>query len=281
MPRLTAFQREVACGLLDQGLDAGVVARRLQCDVTTIMRLRRRVAATGYTADRTRSGRPRVTSSRQDRHILLTHSRDRFESSVATARQTVGTHGRPIAPHTVRRRLRERGLRARIPYRGPILDRGRRNLRLEWARLHQRWTLARWRSVLFTDESRICVDRPDRRTRVWRRQGERFQDGCVQEADRWGGASIMVWAGISYDARTPLVIVDGTLNAQRYVEEILEPILLPSWINTRRSGFSARQRPSTFCATDQGIPDKTTRSRYLTGPLTPQISLQLSICGTS
>jgi transposase len=227
MPRLTPLQRELACGLLDQGLDPDVVARRLRCDVTTIRRLRRRVATTGSTADRPRSGRPRVTTPRQDRHILLIHSRDRFQSSVATAHQTVGTHGRPVAPHTVRRRLRERGLRARVPYRGPVLDPNRRNRRLEWARLHQRWTYARWRSVLFSDESRICVDRPDRRTRVWRRRGERFQDGMVQEGDRWGGASIMVWAGISYEARTPLVIINGNLNSQRYIEEILEPTVMP------------------------------------------------------
>jgi len=62
---------------------------------------------------------------------------------------------------------------------------------------------------------------------VWRRQGERFQDQCVQEQDRWGGANIMVWGGISYHSKTPLIIIDGTLNAQRYIEEILEPTVLP------------------------------------------------------
>ena len=47
------------------------------------------------------------------------------------------------------------------------------------------------------------------------------------EGDRWGGTSIMVWGGISFHARTPLVVVDGNLNAARYVQEIMDPVLLP------------------------------------------------------
>lgn len=37
----------------------------------------------------------------------------------------------------------------------------------------------------------------------------------------------MVWAAISMEHRTPLVVVDGNLTAQRYVDEILRPHLLP------------------------------------------------------
>jgi hypothetical protein len=36
----------------------------------------------------------------------------------------------------------------------------------------------------------------------------------------------MVWGGISRNYRTPLVVV-GNLNAQRYVDQILEPHLVP------------------------------------------------------
>ena len=37
----------------------------------------------------------------------------------------------------------------------------------------------------------------------------------------------MVWAGISANRRTQLYIVNGNLNAQRYVNEILQPIVVP------------------------------------------------------
>ncbi|GFT33909.1 uncharacterized protein TNCV_4383921 [Trichonephila clavipes] len=38
---------------------------------------------------------------------------------------------------------------------------------------------------------------------------------------------IMVWGGIGYNSRTPLVRIAGTLNSQRYISEVLEPVLLP------------------------------------------------------
>ncbi|GFX43102.1 transposable element Tcb1 transposase [Trichonephila clavipes] len=38
---------------------------------------------------------------------------------------------------------------------------------------------------------------------------------------------IMVWGGIGYHSRTPLVRITGTLNSQRYISEMLEPVVLP------------------------------------------------------
>jgi hypothetical protein len=49
----------------------------------------------------------------------------------------------------------------------------------------------------------------------------------VYESDRFGGGSIMVWAGICHDGRTQLKIVPGTLNAVKYRHDILDPIVLP------------------------------------------------------
>ncbi|PRD22938.1 UNVERIFIED_CONTAM: Transposable element Tcb1 transposase [Trichonephila clavipes] len=36
----------------------------------------------------------------------------------------------------------------------------------------------------------------------------------------------MVWGGIGYHSRTPLVRIAGTLNSQRYISEVLEPVVL-------------------------------------------------------
>ncbi|GFV98206.1 transposable element Tcb1 transposase [Trichonephila clavipes] len=35
---------------------------------------------------------------------------------------------------------------------------------------------------------------------------------------------IMVWGGIGYHSRTPLVRIVGTLNSQCYISEVLEPV---------------------------------------------------------
>ena len=97
----------------------------------------------------------RITTIRQDRQHHRAHIQHRFLTAAQTARQTIGSRGRPVSSATIRRRLRERGLRAHVPYRGQILNPQRRGRRLRWARGNQRWTLVRLRSALFTDESRI------------------------------------------------------------------------------------------------------------------------------
>ncbi|GFV30013.1 transposable element Tcb1 transposase [Trichonephila clavipes] len=40
----------------------------------------------------------------------------------------------------------------------------------------------------------------------------------------------MVWGAISFDNRIPLVVIRGTLTAQRYVEDIVRIVLLPFFL---------------------------------------------------
>ena len=90
-----------------------------------------------------------------------------------------------------------------------------------------RWGLRTWQHILFSDESRFSLRLSVERYRVQRRRGERFTDQCVYESDRFGGGSVMVWAVICHDGRTQFKIVQETLNAVKYRDDILDPIVLP------------------------------------------------------
>ena len=227
MARLLGNQREQAVGMLRARASQREVARHFNVHVYTISRLNRRFQETGATADRPRAPRPRVTTPQQDRYIRLRYLRDRFLPATVTAAQTPGRHNRRISDQTVRNRLREHGLQARRPYRCLPLTAARRRVRLDWARQHLNWNAIRWNSVLFTDESRFKLSVADGRTRVWCRRGERYADAKVLERDRWGGPSVMVWAGVSYRHKTLLLFIEGNLNAVRYRDEILTPTAVP------------------------------------------------------
>lgn len=229
MPRLNATDRERAIGMVMAGTSAAEVARRFGVHKSTIMRLQRRLQQTGTTRDRPRSGQPRVTTPAQDRHIRATHLRDRFRVPAETAAQTVGRNRPRISYRTVTRRLRERGIRAYRAQVGLVLTRPRRANRLRWARNHanRNWPNANWRRVVFSDESRFHLYRNDGRRRVYRRRGERTADPCVRQVDRFGGGSVMVWGAIRAGWRSPLVIIEGALNAVRYRDEILAAHVIP------------------------------------------------------
>lgn len=133
---------------------------------------------------------------------------------------------RPVHPGTIRSRLRQARLKARRPYKGPILTQNHRTARLQWARTHLRWTRRQWGSTLFTDESKFNVSTADGRKRVWRRRGEIFHDNCLLERNRWGGGSVHT-GGISAFGKTELVVLAGNVNAVVYRDTILAPVVVP------------------------------------------------------
>ena len=135
--------------------------------------------------------------------------------------------GTRVSVQTVRNRLHSAGLRARRPYVGVPLSLRHRQARLTWTRQHRQWTNQQWATVLFTDESRFLLDMLDRRRRVWRRRGERYANCAIVEHDRYGGGRLMVWGGISVRFRTELLLLNGTLTGQRYINEVLQPAVLP------------------------------------------------------
>ena len=147
MVQLTDVQWGRAIALLMQGQRQQQVANDFGVNVSIIERLVRRLRETGHLADRPRSGRPRVTSRRQDRTIRLAHLRNRHLTAIETALDTVGTHNRQISPKTVGSRLREIGLRARRPYVGLPLTQARRLRRMAWLTAHapRLFPMRQWR----------------------------------------------------------------------------------------------------------------------------------------
>ena len=145
MPTLNNDEQNQATGMLYAGMSATVVSQHFGCTRKTIERLRRRLRVTGNVADRSRSGRPRVTTAADDRYIVLQHLRNRRLTAAATGRQ-YGIH-----PQTVRNRLRQnvQPIRAYHPYFGQILTRCHRTTRQDWCRLHLHFQCADWDLIYF------------------------------------------------------------------------------------------------------------------------------------
>ena len=169
MPRLSQVEREQAIGMLEAGKAVRLVARRFHCTLRTINRLRDRYAETGTTNDRPRSGRPRVTSQRQDRQIVRQHVVDPFRPATRTAARTPGIVNPRISYRTVLRRLSDRGIKPNRAYVGMVLNEQRRRNRRAWVRYHSRgaWRHANWRRVVLSDESRLKLFCADGRKRVF------------------------------------------------------------------------------------------------------------------
>ena len=110
--------------------------------------------------------------------------------------------------------------------RCPTLTHDHRRRRCVWARRHWNWNHQYWFHVIFVDESRFSHYRCDDRARVRRHVGERLVDCCIQEKDGNVGPSLMVWGAFHASGASEPVVLDGTVNQQRYIG-ILRQNLLP------------------------------------------------------
>ncbi|GFU67683.1 transposable element Tcb1 transposase [Trichonephila clavipes] len=150
----------------------------------------------GTTDRRGRSHPPKITTSREDRQIVRMAVIDR---SVTSRTQS--------------------GLSARGPLLGLPLTQNHRRLRRQWCD-ERRMRAVELNEVVFTDESRICLQQDSGRIRVWRHRGERMLNSCVMHHHTGPAPGNMLWGGIGYFCHTPLVRITGTLNSQCYISEI-------------------------------------------------------------
>nr|CAH7756655.1 unnamed protein product [Callosobruchus chinensis] len=152
---MPAYDRTRIIALWQEGLARHQIANRLNVVRSTVSRTIRRYEETGEVKSRPRTGRPTVSTRREDRYIAQLARRDRSVTVPILRSQFQRTFNRVISTATIRRRVLASGLRCRRPLRVPLLTARHRTARLKWARAHQDWLLPQWRNVLFSDESRF------------------------------------------------------------------------------------------------------------------------------
>ncbi|GFT20335.1 transposable element Tcb2 transposase [Trichonephila clavipes] len=208
------------------GIRANTTSRSVARSV--VARLWNRFQETGNVRRRPGAGRPRTTTSTDDRYIQLTARRNRTENATQLQRQLLLATGRRVSSQTVRNRLHEGGLYARRPMVCIPLTPRHHVAQRRWAAEHRDWEQHDWSQVLFTDESRFSLECDTRRVLVWRDRDTRNNPAFVRERSQYRRAGWMVWSGISIGGRTDLhIIQNGTLTGRRYADEILRPHVIP------------------------------------------------------
>ncbi|GFV01466.1 uncharacterized protein TNCV_2960601 [Trichonephila clavipes] len=145
----------------------------------TVMRICDRWMQEGKTDQCGRSHRPQCSTSREDRQIVR-----RTVTDHSVASRTVAQYIEPVTHHSVsarttRRRLQQIGLSARRSLLGlPLTQINAANVRSQWCNERRMW-VAEWNEVVFTDESRICLQYHDGQIRVWRHRVESMLNICV------------------------------------------------------------------------------------------------------
>lgn len=213
--------------LANEGRKQKDIAQMLGIHQSTVSHVVQRYDETGEYRRRPGQGRKRCTTQRDDRYVQLQALRNRTFTAPQLKNELLNTRQVNVSVKTVRRRLKEAGLNPKRPAKVPRLLPHHKTARLQFARAHADWGEHEWSRVLFTDETRIQLWKPDGRDRVYRRSGERYAACNLVQTVNFGGGSIMLWGGISWEGRTELVEVDLRMNADWYLLNIIEEHVLP------------------------------------------------------
>ncbi|GFU25581.1 transposable element Tcb1 transposase [Trichonephila clavipes] len=196
--QLTDFDRGRIIGLREAGWSNRRIGRPLGRSDMVVARCWQQWITEGRVYRRGGSGRPRNTNDREDRAIRRVAT-SAPTTSLASIQRHLPPSRHPVpSRETIRRRLTEVGLRSRRPLRRLPLTPHLRHLSAD-----------------------------DHRTRVWRRSGQRSDPAFIVERHTAISQGVTVWGAISWDTRSSLVALQGTLTARRYVDDILTPIVLP------------------------------------------------------
>jgi hypothetical protein len=122
----------------------------------------------------------------------------------------------PLSSQTVRCALRTAGLRPVVKKKRPLLKATHRRERLQWAERYQEYTVADWKRVVWSDETKINRLGSDGRKWVWKEVGEGLTDRQVEGTLKFGGGSVMMWGcmlweGVGYSCR-----IEGKMDAELY-----------------------------------------------------------------
>jgi len=182
---------------------------------------------TGSVEDRPRSGGPRKTTARQDRHLIRLARQNRFMSARRLRDRWQGVLRQRVSRQLVNQRLVEAGYRARRPRRRPLLTPMHRKARHRWAEYRQNWNIRTWGRIVWSDESKFNLYNADGRWRVRRLPNEAFRDDCVVGRTQGNGGSVLVWGALSLHGKLDLYVWDQRVTGVAYRDNILLPRVIP------------------------------------------------------
>lgn len=229
--QITPRKRAVVYQYYKDGLRQTEITKRLGIARSTVSQLIQHFKTVGSSEAKKSTGRPRITSKRDDISIGRCARINPTYSSIEICAET----GVQASSRTIRRRLlKDFGLAARHPAKKPLLTEQQRLKRLKFCKKYEHWSPKDWEKVLFSDETIICQFGAPA-TMVRRPSGERFNPRYTVRTVKHS-PKIMIWGCFSHAGRGSLYFVDvgKTVNALEYKKILMSKVPIAMRIHNCR-----------------------------------------------
>ncbi len=200
------------------------IAKALQISSSTVHNIKR-FRETGEISVRKGQGRRPLLDARDLRALRRHCTTHRHDSVIDITKWAQEYFQKPLSVNTIHRAICRCQLKLYHAKRKPYVNMVQKRRRVLWAKAHLKWTVSKWKSVLWSDESKFDILVGNHRCHVLRVKEEGDLPACYQHSVQ-KPASLMVWGCISAYGMGSLHVLEGTMNAERYIK-VLEQICSP------------------------------------------------------
>ncbi|CDF38941.1 unnamed protein product [Chondrus crispus] len=166
-----------------------------------------------------RRGRPSKLTATARRALLREAHKGHLCSS-----ELVKTLSLPVTPSTVRGILRATStIQYSKMFPAPMMLPRHKIAREQWCRENVTWTVSYWMNVVWSDEKKFNLDRPDGFGYYWH---DLRTDKRMFSKRQQGEDSVMVWGAFPSTKKCELAVLNGMQDAIKYIDT-LESYLLP------------------------------------------------------
>lgn len=227
-PFLNFPMKELRCAiyrLFEQGKRKSEISRLLQVPESTVRKVIKRFQETGSHDDRPGRGAKKTATTAANREKIKRRIQRNSSWSTRKLAKACGI-SRSSVGRIVKQDLLLRSYKLQKAH---LLTEAMKETRLERCKpLKRRFAAGRHRSILFSDEKIFDIEQCYNRqnSRMWSAEPPSPDDRIVARSQK--PKSVMVWAGVTHDGKTPLVFIpEGVKVNQDVYRAMLQSQVLP------------------------------------------------------
>ncbi|KAK3569445.1 hypothetical protein QTP86_030086 [Hemibagrus guttatus] len=197
-----------------KGVSQRKIAKSLKLSSSTVHNIIQRFRESGTISVRKGQGRKTILDARDLRDLrrhCITYTNATVMEITTWAQEYFH---KTLSVNTIHRAIRRCRLKLYRSKKKPYLNMIQKRRRFLWAKAYLKWTVAKWKTVLWSDESKFEVLFGKLGRHVIRTKEDKDKPSCYQRSVQ-KPASLMVWGCMSACGMGSLHIWKGTINAER------------------------------------------------------------------
>ncbi|KAK3542859.1 hypothetical protein QTP70_006125 [Hemibagrus guttatus] len=197
-----------------KGVSQRKIAKSLKLSSSTVHNIIQRFRESGTISVRKGQGRKTILDARDLRDLrrhCITYTNATVMEITTWAQEYFH---KTLSVNTIHRAIRRCRLKLYRSKKKPYLNMIQKRRRFLWAKAYLKWTVAKWKTVLWSDESKFEVLFGKLGRHVIRTKEDKDKPSCYQRSIQ-KPASLMVWGCMSACGMGSLHIWKGTINAER------------------------------------------------------------------